>query len=250
MTSSHQVTVPARPAPLTLDPDRTAVIVVDMQNHFASAGGTFASSGINTEPILALSKPIDSVLKAARAAGAKVIYLRMNVPDTPTPAGEPLLRDWARGTLDRWAHYVRLVGTNPPSIAGAPPGASPTWNADIIDALAPQPGDVVVPKTRFSGFYNTDLDATLRSFGVKTLVFTGCTTSICVESTLRDAAFRDYACVLLEDCVAEPIGAGLDRTNHEATLLLTELLFGWVSDSASLVTALQPVLATPALAKE
>ena len=81
--------------------------------------------------------------------------------------------------------------------------------------------------------------------GVTSLVFTGCTTSVCVESTLRDAFFRDYRCLLLADCTAEPVGNGLPRSNHEATLLLVELAFGWVSDSTALVQALseQPVAA-------
>jgi ureidoacrylate peracid hydrolase len=69
-------------------------------------------------------------------------------------------------------------------------------------------------------------------------VFTGGTTSICVESTLRDAYFRDYRCLLLADCTAEPIGNRLPRTNHEATALLVELVYGWVADSAALVRAL------------
>lgn len=97
----------------------------------------------------------------------------------------------------------------------------------------------MVSKQRYSGFYATDLDTILRTLGVETLVFTGCTTSVCVESTLRDAMFRDYACILLADCTAEPIGANLARSNHEATLLVTEMGLGWVSDSASFLKAVQ-----------
>lgn len=78
----------------------------------------------------------------------------------------------------------------------------------------------------------------LQGLGIRTLVFTGCTTSVCVESTLRDAFFRDYHCILLEDCVAEPIGHGMERSNHDATLLLVNLLFGLVARSDVLVGAL------------
>jgi ureidoacrylate peracid hydrolase len=63
------------------------------------------------------------------------------------------------------------------------------------------------------------------------LIVTGCTTSICVDATVRDAMFRDYRCVLLSDCMSEPIGAGFSRSNHEASLLAVETLLGWVSDS-------------------
>jgi ureidoacrylate peracid hydrolase len=69
-------------------------------------------------------------------------------------------------------------------------------------------------------------------------VFTGCTTSICVDSTIRDAMFRDYRCLVLEDCMAEPIGGDLERTNHEATLLTLQTLLGWVGTTSDLLAAL------------
>jgi len=112
------------------------------------------------------------------------------------------------------------------------------WNTDIIKELTPHPEDVVVYKHRFSGFYETELDATLKQLGTKYLIVTGCTTSVCVESTIRDAMFRDYSCVLLADCAAEPIGCELPRSNHEASLLVIQTLFGWVSESAAFMRAL------------
>ena len=113
-----------------------------------------------------------------------------------------------------------------------------TWNSDIVDELTPHPNDTVVYKTRFSGFYKTNLENVLRRRGITHLVITGCTTSICVESTVRDAMFRDFSCVLLSDCMSEPIGEGLPRSNHQASLLSTEVLLGWVADSASFIRAL------------
>ena len=74
--------------------------------------------------------------------------------------------------------------------------------------------------------------------GVKTLIVTGCTTSVCVESTVRDAMFRDYHCLLLADCMGEPIGDGLPRSNHDASLLVVQLQFGWVAESVALINAL------------
>ena len=94
-------------------------------------------------------------------------------------------------------------------------------------------------KNRYSGFYKTDLDATLKRMGVTHLIFTGCTTSVCVESTLRDAMFRDYLSILLADCSGEPIGYGLPRSNHEASLLTIEAVLGWVSSSDELIKAFQ-----------
>jgi ureidoacrylate peracid hydrolase len=113
-----------------------------------------------------------------------------------------------------------------------------TWNTDIVPELKPHSDDVIVNKTRFSGFYKTDLDARLKKLGIKYLIITGCTTSICVDSTVRDAMFRDYLCVLLADCMNEPIGSDLPRSNHEASLLTAEKLLGWVSDSDHFTKAL------------
>ena len=113
-----------------------------------------------------------------------------------------------------------------------------TWNTEIVSELTPESSDVIVYKHRFSGFYETELDEVLRSRGVENLIFTGCTTSVCVESTLRDAMYRDYRCLLLEDCTAEAIGADLPRSNHDASLLVIEVLFGWVATSAAVIRAL------------
>jgi ureidoacrylate peracid hydrolase len=114
-----------------------------------------------------------------------------------------------------------------------------TWNTNVIPELAPQPGDVVIYKHRFSGFYETELDEALKSRRIENLIFTGCTTSVCVESTLRDAMYRGYRCILLEDCTAEVIGANLPRSNHDASLLVIEVLFGWIATSSSVIGALQ-----------
>jgi ureidoacrylate peracid hydrolase len=95
-------------------------------------------------------------------------------------------------------------------------------------------------KHRFSGFYETELDAILKRMGAKYLIFTGCTTSVCVESTIRDAMFRDYLPVLLADCTGEPIGHDLARSNHEASLLTIQTLFGWVADSHRFIKGLEP----------
>jgi ureidoacrylate peracid hydrolase len=103
------------------------------------------------------------------------------------------------------------------------------------------------------------LNSVLKGLGIKYLVVTGCTTSVCVESTIRDAHARDYRCILLEDCTAEPIGRGAKGyigvpgaskssggSNYEATLLLVQTVFGWVSNSESVIKAFDvgPAVAT------
>lgn len=232
------VRLEARPAPFDLDPARAAVLVVDMQHDFASPGGMFHRAGIDVAPIQRAVAPTRAVLRAARRAGLPVVYLRMGYAPDLSDMGPP-------GSPNRERHLLLGVGTRVP----APDGREgrvlvrDTWGTEIVPELAPAPGDVVLWKTRFSGFYQTDLEARLREMGVTTLVVTGCTTSVCVGSTVRDAMFRDLSCILLEDCMAEPIGNGFERSNHEASLLIAQTLFGWVSDSRAAIQALD--MATP-----
>ncbi len=227
------VQVTARPGDVVLDPSRTAVIVVDMQHDFAAPQGMFARAGIPVDGIQAVVEPTRRVLDTARRAGIVIVYLVMQFDADLSnlgPATAP----------NRQRHLALGVGQE----IDAPDGTRSRilvegcWSTRIVDELAPQPGDVVVAKHRYSGFFETDLDAILRQLGITTLVFTGCTTSVCVESTLRDAFYRDYHCLLLTDCCAEAIGSDLSRTNHDATLAVVEALFGWTTESDRLVAAL------------
>ena len=242
MTStSPTVSIDAQPEPFAIDPTQTAVIVVDMQNDFGSEGGMFARAGINISAIQAAVPPTAYVLDVARRVGMPVIYLKMAFTGDLASAGGP-------EAPNRLLHLRLGVGEP----VTAPDGSdsrvlvADTWNTDILPELAPQPGDQIVVKHRFSGFFETELDALLKDLGISTLVFTGCTTSVCVESTLRDAFFRDYRCLVLADCTAEPIGNDLPRSNHDASLLLIQIMFGSVSDSTRFSAALaeQPTLAS------
>ena len=112
-----------------------------------------------------------------------------------------------------------------------------TWGTEIVDALKPRPEDCIVYKHRYSGFYETELDSMLKAAGINQLIITGCTTSVCVESTIRDAYFRDYQSVPLSDGIDEPIGKSLPRSNHDASLMLVEMLFGWVTVSEQFLEA-------------
>jgi len=215
-----------------------------MQNDFGAQGGMLDRLGIDISPIQRAVAPTAKVLAAARQVGIPVVYLKMGfLPD--------LSNLGAVDSPNRVRHLWAGVGEN----MRAPDGAQSsvlirdTWNTDILPELTPQAHDVVIYKHRYSGFYETDLDATLQRMGIKTLIVTGCTTSVCVESTVRDAMFRDYHCLLLADCMGEPIGDGLPRSNHEASLLVIQLQFGWVSDSTELIKALDRQLVVTAQAQ-
>ena len=230
---SNQITIDAKPNPITIDSKRSAVVVVDMENDFVAKGGMFDKAGIDISGGQKAIAPTARVLAAARNAGMKIVYLKMGYHADLSDLG-------GDDSVNRIRHLRLGVGQR----NAAPDGSESrilirdTWDTDIVSELKPQPGDTVMYKTRFSGFYNTELDAVLKKIGIKYLLFTGVTTSICVESTVRDAMFRDYLCILLSDCMSEPIGHDLPRTNHEASLLNAEVLLGWVSDSDRLINAL------------
>lgn len=240
-TPNRVVSLEALPAPLVIDPLRSAVIVVDMQHDFGSKGGMFDRAGIDISMIQSAIDPTTKVLAAARQAGIKIIYLKMGF--------RPDLSDLGAADSPNRIRHLRLgVGET----MRAPDGTEgrilirDTWNTAILPELEPQADDVVIYKHRFSGFYQTNLDAILQQLRIKTLIVTGCTTSVCVESTVRDAMFRDYACVLLADCMGEPVGDGLSRSNHDASLLVMQTLFAWVSGSDEFIKAVegQPLVAT------
>jgi ureidoacrylate peracid hydrolase len=233
MMTSTNFEVKARPGPVWITPAQTAIIVVDMQNDFGAPGGMFDRAGIDISGIQAAVAPTARVLAGARAAGIPVVYLQMQHRGDLSDMGAPTS-----------PHHQRHARLSVGQTATAPDG-SPTriliageWGTRIVEDLSPEPQDIVVPKHRFSGFFETPLHSILQRLGARHLIFTGCTTSICVESTIRDAMFRDYACVLLEDCTAEPIGQGNARSNHEASLLNIEVLLGWVSNSQDFLAAL------------
>jgi ureidoacrylate peracid hydrolase len=221
--------------PVTLDTARVAVLVVDMQNDFGAKGGMFDRAGIDISAVRDAIDPTIRALDAARRVGIPVVYLKMGYRDDLSDLGRP-------GSPNRERHLNFSVGAQ----VAAPDGRASrvlirdTWNTDLLDELKSHPADLVIYKNRFSGFHGTELDAILKSRGVDWLIVTGVSTSVCVESTIRDAMFRDYLCVLLADCTAEPIGSDLPRTNHEASLLLIQLLFGWVSSSTEFIRALDP----------
>ncbi len=223
----------AQPETIGIDSAMTALIVVDMQNDFGSEGGMFHRAGIDISMIRAAIAPTARTLAAARVAGIRIVYLKMAFKPDMSDAGPPDSPNCAR--------HLRLGAGK---AVRAPDGRESrilirdTWNTDIVQELAPRAGDVVLYKHRISGFFETELDSILKRSGTKYLLVTGCTTSVCVESTIRDAMFRDYSCVLLKDCTGEPIGHDLPRSNYDASLLTIQTLLGWVSTADEIVTAL------------
>ncbi len=198
-----------------------------MQNDFGTKGGMFDKAGIDISTIQQVVNPISNVLVAARKKGLPIIYLKMGF--------KPDLSDM--GGMEYPTRVKRAKRLHIGDTVVAPNGKESrilvhdTWNTEILPELKPLAKDIIIKKNRFNGFYQTPLDSLLRSLGKKYLIITGCTTSICVESTVRDAFLRGYMPIVLGDCTAEPIGHNLSRSNHEASLLTIQTSFGLVSSS-------------------
>ena len=229
---SEAVTLPARPEPLRMKPNETAVIIVDMQNAYASEGGYVDIAGFDVTGAAGAIAKTRAVLDAARAAGVTVIYFQNGWYKDYVEAGTPGSPNWHK------SNALKTMRTRP-ELAGTLL-AKGTWDYAIVDALQPQPGDIVIPKTRYSGFFNTNIDSVLRSRGIRTLVFTGVATNVCVEYSLRDAFHLEYFGVVLEDATHH-LGPAFIQ---QASLYNIEKFFGWVSTVADFCGAISQTAPT------
>jgi ureidoacrylate peracid hydrolase len=221
-----EISLPARPEALSLKAHETAVIVVDMQNAYASKGGYVDLAGFDVTGAAGAIAQTARVLEAARAAGVRVIYFQNGWDREYVEAGGPGSPNWHKSNaLKTMRARPELSGTLL---------AKGGWDYAIVDALQPQPGDIVVAKTRYSGFFNTNVDSILRARGIRTLVFTGVATNVCVESSLRDAFHLEYFGVVLEDATHH---LGPDFI-QQAALYNIEKFFGWVATVADFCGAI------------
>ena len=221
------VTVPARPENLPINPAETALIVVDMQNAYASPGGYLDLAGFDIGGAAGVIDRIALTVEAARAAGLTVVFFQNGWDPDDVEAGGPGSPNW-------WKSNALKTMRERPNLEGTLL-AKGTWDYALVEKLRPQPGDIVIGKSRYSAFYNTNLDSTLRARGVKTLAFCGIATNVCVESTLRDGFFLEYFSILLEDATHQAGPAYL----QEASVYNVETFFGWVSNTADFCGAIR-----------
>ncbi|EPG6265277.1 pyrimidine utilization protein B [Klebsiella aerogenes] len=222
------ITLPARPESLTLSPQHSALIVVDMQNAYASQGGYLDLAGFDVSATRPVIDNINLAVAAARAAGMLIIWFQNGWDEQYVEAGGP-------GSPNYHKSNALKTMRQRPELQGKLL-AKGGWDYQLVDELRPREGDIVLPKPRYSGFFNTPLDSILRSRGIRHLVFTGIATNVCVESTLRDGFFLEYFGVVLEDAThqAGPVFA------QQAALFNIETFFGWVSDVGSFCRAIEP----------
>ena len=222
-----ELVIPAQPEPLKIDTARTALIVVDMQNAFCKKGGMMDYFSVLPEDRVKRVIRVDKgVITAFRSKGIKVIYLRMVYgPDLPDTGILESPHYWKEKGLKAIREHPELKGKF--LTVG-------TWDCAIIDELTPCTEDVVINKSRFSGFVYTELDAILRTFNMKYLVFIGLFSNVCVESTIRDAFFHEYFPIMVSDACGN---MGPDYL-QDATVYNVSAVFGWVTKSDELIKAL------------
>jgi ureidoacrylate peracid hydrolase len=225
------VMLPARPEPLSLNPARAALVVVDMQNAYASPGGYLDLAGFDISGAAPATENIVRAIAAARAAGMLVVFFQNGWDPEYQEAGGPGSPNWHK------SNALKTMRARPELHGRLLTRGG--WDYALVDSLKPQPGDIVLAKPRYSAFFNTGLDSMLRARDIRTLVFTGIATNVCVESTLRDGFFLEYFGVVLHDATHQ---AGPDFV-QQASLYNIENFFGWVSTTADFcgaVTQLPP----------
>ena len=222
--------IPALPFAFEFELPHTALVLIDFQRDFMEPGGFGETLGNDVSLLQAIVPATQNVLAAWRRAGGLVVHTReshvADLSDCPLAKrerGQPALRIGDAGPMGRI-----LVRGEPGN--------------QIIEALAPLPGELVIDKPGKGAFYATGLHEMLLARGITHLLFTGVTTEVCVQTTMREANDRGYRCIVLGDCCASYIPAF-----HAAGLAMIKAqggIFGWVADSRAALAALRvPVAA-------
>ena len=209
---------------LELLKEKTALIIIDMQNDFLHPQGGFAKKGVDVSGAAKLIPLVKQVADSCRQAGIPVIYT---------------LHTFRSDFSDRPKMYYELMrqrqGESANPVAPATVGLiKDSWNAAVIDELSPTAKDIILDaKHNFDSFYQTDLELILRNLGIENLIFTWVTCSICVETTLRSAYHRDFRCLLVEDCTWEK-----QADQEAATKKTIAMNFGYLVTSEDILRTL------------
>ena len=224
--------IAASPQPVLIDLNKSALIVVDMQNDFCSPQGWLGSLGVDVSPTRKPISAIKRVAEALRAESVPIIWLNWGT--------RPDRLNLSPGTLYTFHHAGSGTGIGDPvnlttkSNAASRVLQKDSWGAAIVDELSPPSTDIFVDKHRISGFWDTPLDSILRNLAVRTLFFAGVNADECVLATLMDANFHGYDTLLIEDCV----GTTSPSFCMDATLHNVRFCFGFSFASDALLGAL------------
>lgn len=219
--------IPANPFEYRFDVASTALVIIDMQRDFIEPGGFGESLGNNVALLEAIVPASRAVLETWRRAGGLVVHTReahradlSDCPPAKRNRGNPSLRIGDAGPMGRIL------------VAGEP-------GNQIIPALAPLPGEILIDKPGKGAFYATRLQENLQQAGVSHLIFMGVTTEVCVQTSMREANDRGYDCLLLEDCTESYFpqfkAAAVEMIRAQGAIV------GWTAPSAALLAALAAV---------
>ena len=203
-----------------LVPGRTAVVVIDAQNDFLHPDGWYAQKGVDISHMRRTVEPVRRLVEAARARNVPVVWTRHGFRDARDAGVFLTLRPFLKeGGLRRG-----------------------TWGCEIIDEVGARNDDGFVEKSRLSAFYGTNLEIVLRSLEAETVLFGGVLTNQCVAATSKDANFRDFKPIIVEECT----GTTLPHL-HEPALEMVRVGWGEVRDLATALRELEdlPLLNRP-----
>ena len=203
-----------KPLPLDylLTETRKALVLVDVQNEFCHPDGVFGKKGVDMSLIEVMMGALKQLVDSAREKSIPIVFIK-NIEDDNT---------------DSFAWKMRPDAKEDSANEGV--CRRGTWGTELY-GFAPQEGDIVIEKNRFSGFLHTPLDAILKNRGIETLIFTGVATNICVETTARHASILDYHIILAPDACATWY-----PDLQEATCKNIRLWFGKVADSGEIIS--------------
>ena len=196
-----------------LDPQRTALMIIDMQRDFCDPSGYMHRRGEDVAAARAIVPRIREVREAARRLGMLSVFTR--------EGHRPNLTDLPESKRLKTARCGAEIGSEGP-LGRLLIRGEHGW--DFIDELRPNADDLIIDKSGTGSFHGTDLDAVLRNQGIQHLILTGVTTGVCVSSTAREAADRGYGVLVLEDCCAEP-----DPEYHAMAIRLLQIEGGYLA---------------------
>ena len=217
-------TVAANPFPYTFEPKSTALIVIDMQRDFVEPGGFGEALGNDVKLLQAIIPTAKKLLQLCRKAGLTIVHTR--------ESHRPDLSDCPPAKRDRGSPKQRIGDAGPMGrilVRGQP-------GNDIVSALAPEPGEIVIDKPGKGAFYATDLGEILRLRRITHLIFAGVTTEVCVQTTMREANDRGYDCLLIEDATESYFP---DFKQAAIAMIRAQgAIVGWTATCAQLADAL------------
>jgi ureidoacrylate peracid hydrolase len=218
----NALVLPAKPEQFPLSPDETALIVVDMQNAYASPGGYLDLAGFDVTGAKPVIAAVAETVDISRKLGFTVVFLQNGWDAAKHEAGTPDSPNW-------WKSNALKTMRARPELDGKLITRG-TWDYELVAKLQPLPGEIVLPKPRYSGFFGTQLDAMLRARRIRNLLVVGVATNVCVESTIRDGYFLEYFPIMVKDATLQAGPPAL----QEATIYNVETFFGWTTTTSEL----------------